>query len=185
MRKNGSWNPWGEGLQQKSTHERERMPLRREKEDYSGWAPSSTKGWQLKPPRREKDYSTNQHERLTVETPEGEKDYSRWAPTSMKGWQLKPLKRVEIRVLQYTVHGTTVCEGATPTVSTVFHPSQDVKTWPHWIHWHAPLVQKDFLASISTLSLMNSCLFSLCLAITLYIPCVEFQFYVHYIQLSC
>ena len=28
--------------------------LRREKQDYSGWAPTSTKGWQLEPPRREK-----------------------------------------------------------------------------------------------------------------------------------
>ena len=62
-------------LQRKSTHECERMAnetseeremrlqqmrdrpaaetLRREKEDYSRGAPTSVKGWQLKPPRRE------------------------------------------------------------------------------------------------------------------------------------
>ena len=33
-----------------------------------------------------------------------------------------------------------------------------MQTWPHWIHQHAPLVQKDILASISTLSLMNVCI---------------------------
>ena len=32
-------------------------------------------------------------------------------------------QRIEIGVLQYTVHGITVCATATPTVSTVFHPS--------------------------------------------------------------
>ena len=36
------------------------------------------------------------------------------------------MERIEIGVLQYEVHGT-VCAAATPTVSTVFHPSQDAK----------------------------------------------------------
>ena len=42
--------------------------------------PTSTKGWRLKPPRRERekitaDEHTNQHERLPVETPE-EREHS-------------------------------------------------------------------------------------------------------------
>ena len=66
-------------------------------------------------------------------------------------------ERTEIRVLQYTVQETTVCAATTPTVSsTVFHPSENfMHTWLQWIHRHAPLVLKDFLPSISTLSLMN------------------------------
>ena len=51
--------------------------------------------------------STNQHERLAVETPEE--------------------RELRLECLQYEVHGTTVCATATPTVSTVFHPSQDAK----------------------------------------------------------
>ena len=82
--------------QQRSTHERKRMAAEtpEEKEDYSVWALTSTKGWQLKSrrkkitadenqparkfgswkPRGERErsqrMSTNQHERLAVESPE-------------------------------------------------------------------------------------------------------------------
>ena len=48
-------------------------PPRREL-DYTGRAPTSTKGWQLKAPSEERErlqrISTNQQERLAVETPE-------------------------------------------------------------------------------------------------------------------
>ena len=40
--------------QQRSTRERERMAAETpEERDYSGLAQTTTKGWQLKPPRRE------------------------------------------------------------------------------------------------------------------------------------
>ena len=51
--------------------------------------------------------STNQHERLAVETPE-EREL-----------------RLECYSTRYMEQ--QYCEGGTPTVSTVFHPSQDVK----------------------------------------------------------
>ena len=51
--------------------------------------------------------STNQHERFA-------------------SWNLQG-ERNGFRALQYKVQGTTVCTATTPTVSTVFHPSQDAK----------------------------------------------------------
>ena len=48
----------------------------------------------------------------------------------------------EERELRLECYSTTVCAATTPTASTVLH---------------APLVQKDFLASISTQSLINVC----------------------------
>ena len=97
-RKNSSWNPRGErkkitadehqpawklgsgnplGERKKITAD-ENQPARKvgscgKRKRYSGWGPTSTKGWQLKPLRREKE------------------DHSGWAPTSMKGWQLKSI----------------------------------------------------------------------------------------------
>ena len=71
-----------------------KVALRREKQDYSEWAPISTKGWQLKPLKREKQ------------------NYSRWALTSVKGWQLKPPRREKgdySRRLQQI--STNQCEG--------------------------------------------------------------------------
>ena len=50
-RKLGSWNPLRERIQQMRTNQQkvwQLKPLKREKEDYSGWAPTSTKGWWLK-----------------------------------------------------------------------------------------------------------------------------------------
>ena len=70
-------------------------------------------------------------------------------------------ERIEIRV--FTVWGTwnnSLCNRNSHCFNSV--PSNPrcenfMQTWQHWIHRHPPPVQKDFLASISTLSLMNVC----------------------------
>ena len=71
-------------------------------------------------------------------------------------------ERIEIRVLQYKLQGTTASAATAPTVSTVFHSSllrykKFMRTWLHWRHQHGQLVQNDFLASVFTQSLMNVC----------------------------
>ena len=57
------------------------------------------KGWQMKPPKREK-----RGYRWAAETPEEreKQDYSKRALTSVKGWQLKPSEEREVRLEHYS-----------------------------------------------------------------------------------
>ena len=109
---------------------------------------TSVEGWQLKPPEeRETRNIANEHQpaqKISSWNPRGDRKqqmstklHERWTPKERERDKIKHLsawkvdrwspceERTEIRVLQYKVRRTTVCATAAPTVSTVFHPSQE------------------------------------------------------------
>ena len=98
-------------------------PRRREKWGYS----ECETDWKLKPLMRERlqQMSTNPHERLAVETPE-----KRELILECYSTRYMEQQSVQPQLPLFQRHS--------------IQTKMNMQTWLHWIHWHAPLVQKDF-----------------------------------------
>ena len=96
--------------------------------------------------------STHECERMVAETPEERKRLQRMSTNHTEEREL----RLECYSTRYMEHQSVQLQ--LPLFNSIPSKPRCKNSWLHWMHRHAPLVQKNFLASISSQSLMHVCI---------------------------